>query len=130
MNAIADVLTVAELDDIDPPAETALAIAFVDLTIGYVMQATGLNQHDLESPRRTKDVVDARAMFVWLVKHYRPGISYRAIGRWLGNRDHKGLIGLHARAVQLRTTDPEFLSACETFAQICRRSMEVPYACD
>ncbi len=130
MNAIAPTLTTADLDHHDPEADKALAIAFVDLALDHVMKATGLGRNELESPRRTPNVVDARAMFVWLVKHYRPGISYRAIGRWLGNRDHKGLIRLHTRAMRLRMDDPRFLEACETFAMAHRRSGEVPYGCD
>lgn len=130
MNAIAPTLTTADLAADDPEAGKALAIAFVDLAIDHVVKATGLARHELESRRRTTDVVDARAMFVWLVKHYRPGFSYRAIGRWLGNRDHKGLINLHARAIRLRQDDPRFLEACEAFAMAYRRSGEVPYGCD
>ena len=130
MTAIAPFLVHSDVDRVDPPTGIALAIAFVDLTFQYVMSATGFTQSELESPRRTSELVDARAMFVWLVKHYRPGISYRAIARWLGNRDHKGLINLHARAVRLRMDDPRFREFCETFVMACRRGMEVPYACD
>lgn len=130
MNAISQTLTRPDLDIGCPDADKSLAIAFVDLTLQFVAKANGVSVTELETPRRTGDLVDARAMFVWLVRHYRPGISYRAIGRWLGSRDHKGLINLHARAIRLRAEDPQFLALCERFAMACRRGGEVPYACD
>ena len=53
-----------------------------------------------------------------------------AIGRWIGDRDHKGLINLQTRAAHLRASDPEFKRASDAFVQACRCAMEVPYACD
>ncbi|KPM23051.1 hypothetical protein AAJ72_09020 [Citromicrobium sp. RCC1885] len=130
MNAVAPVLIGPQVDQSDPPAETAEAIAFVDFALSYVMQETRVSRTEMESRRRTPHLVNARAMFVWLVKHLRPGISYPAIGRWIGDRDHKGLINLQTRAAHLRASDPEFKRASDAFVQACRCAMEVPYACD
>lgn len=130
MNAISTTLTRPDLDLGCPPAETALAIAFVDLALQFAAKANDCSVNDLQAPRRLAHLVRARAMFVWLVKNYRPGISYPAIARWLGERNHPGVIYLHRKAERLRSEDPSFLETCEEFAALCRRRGEVPYACD
>ena len=52
-----------------------------------VSEATGVPLVLLRSGRRHVKFVRARHMFFWLCREYTP-LSYPAIGKWCGNRDH------------------------------------------
>lgn len=53
-----------------------------------VSAATGYTYGELAGPRRGKPLVRARQTLYWLIKRLRPDLSYPAIGRAVGNRDH------------------------------------------
>lgn len=54
---------------------------FPDVTIG-----------EIKGPRRTKRVVSARMEAAYQLHVQRPDLSYPAIGRWMGGKDHTTII--------------------------------------
>lgn len=129
MNNISTPFTQTDLDESET-ATTAIAVAFSDMVLDFVAAQRGVTIVEIRSPRRAVHLVEARAMCVWLLKHYRPGFSYPVIGRWLGDMHHASIIHLFRMGARLRQDDRDFLSDCELFAAKYRRTGEIPYACE
>jgi chromosomal replication initiation ATPase DnaA len=96
---------------------TAADIVRIDALL-FIRRELGVSLNDLASHRRQAELVWARALFVHLVKTHGPAdLSYPAIGRWLGGRDHTSIMHLYRiKAVQLRERDARFCSLCIRFA--------------
>lgn len=56
--------------------------------IHAVAKVHGMRAADVVGPRRAGNLVAARQHAMWLIHFYRPDLSYPAIGRAIGNRDH------------------------------------------
>lgn len=95
----------------------------------FVISKTGVSADDLCGSCRKAELVEARALFVWIVRHSRPRVSYPVIGRWLGGRDHSTIINLHMKAIRLRLDDADFELMCEDWLAHERHIGEVPYGC-
>ena len=102
----------------------------VKLVRDFVLRRYDIDENALLSKRRQRALVEARAVFVWAVRHARPETSYPMLGRMLGGRDHSTIISLHRKAVALRLTSPAFETACLDLLALLRRSGGVPHACD
>lgn len=112
-------------------AETQSPPLIAELAFQFVEKTTGVSHMLLTSPRRQAELVQARALFVWIVRTYRPTASYPMIGRWLGGRDHSTIMHLATKAADLRLRDPEFDKLCERFAAEFRHHHRSdPYACN
>lgn len=101
-----------------------------ELVFDYVCEVTDLTREDLIEIDRVPRVVEARVLFVALVRHVRPGISYSVIGRWLGNRCNSQMHEMHMAAIATRMKDPRFADYFSGFMALYRLTGEVPYACE
>ncbi len=62
--------------------------------LSHVARAADMTVEDLTGPSRRRTYAHARFVVVWLIRQKCPHMSYPAIGRLLGNRDHT--TALHA----------------------------------
>lgn len=99
------------MTEIIPPIE--------DIAMDYVADRCGVTPHALKSARNEERLIDARALFVFLMRSYADGVSYPIIARHL-DRNHVDAINLHTRAVALRMLDPGFKDKCRDFAHLLR----------
>lgn len=114
----------------NPALEEAVDDGMRQLAMEFVTKKYAISTALLQSNRRSHELAEARALLVWIVKTYRPQISYPTIGRWLGGMNHTSLIAAHRRANEARAKRTYFARYCEEFAQIMRHRREVPYGCD
>lgn len=84
-----------------------------DVVLSVAQTEFGVSRAELLSPRRSSDLVVARAFAVWMLRSLGGPMSYPRIGRAIGGRDHATIINLHRKAIALRLTDPAFRGACE-----------------
>lgn len=59
-----------------------------DIVYEVLASHPGITVADLKGPRRSTPIVRARMEAVYAVRMQRPDMSYPAIGRWFGGRDH------------------------------------------
>lgn len=100
--------------------ETTLIPSLREMALGYVLRCYDIKASELIAHRRAQHLVEARALFTWIVKANRPRVSYPTLGRWL-DRDHSTVIALHRKAILLRLTDGRFKQWCDEFAQFYRQ---------
>ena len=100
-----------------------------DVAYAFVRKELGVTRNELLSHRRQAHLVEARALFVWIVKSFGPeDLSYPRIGRWLGGRDHTTIQHLwKIKAPQLRATSVDFELLCERFAFCMNPATETPH---
>ena len=67
---------------------------------------TNFSIDELLGPRRSKKVVAARHIAYWLLRELRPDLSYPAIGRAVGQRDHTTILSGIRRFQVVRDTAP------------------------
>ncbi len=67
---------------------------------------TGLNQEDLQGPKRFREYVDARQLFTLFLRK-KSDLTTTAIGRLL-NRDHSTIVYGQRSALNLLDTDAKF----------------------
>ncbi|WP_275078418.1 helix-turn-helix domain-containing protein [Rhizobium sp. AC44/96] len=60
----------------------------LDITMEVLVDYPGISVNDVRFGRRTRKVCEPRAVAMYEVKKQRPDLSYPAIGRWFGGRDH------------------------------------------
>lgn len=84
-----------------------------ELVIRVAAALWNVTEIELVSHRRATVLVAARALVVWVLRQVpaRP-ISYPAIGRALGGRDHTTIMNAHLHAVRLRLIDDRFDACC------------------
>ncbi len=102
--------------------------SFRERAMRFVLTECDITLNELLGHRKQRHLVEARALFVWLVRHFRPSTSYEAIGCWI-DRHHSSVMNLHRHAVMLRLTNADFEAVCDRFVAQYRATMEVPYAC-
>ena len=68
--------------------------SILEIVLEVLVDFPGISVKDVKNGRRTHDVVYPRQLCMWEVKTQRPDLSYPAIGRWFGGRDHTTV--LHA----------------------------------
>lgn len=118
-----------EAAQINPELEEAVDDGFLRLVMDFALKAYDTTELAMQSDRMHRHLADARALFVWAVKTYRPNISYSVIGTWLGGREVRGLIVIHREAEARRASSMSFDRNCSDFAQLMRHRMEVPHGC-
>ena len=101
---------------------------FRERAMRFVLDEFGITLDDLLSSSRRKELAEARSLFVWIIRSYRPSVSYQTIGSWIGIRHHTSVIEAHARAVRLRLSNADFDDACERFAALYRSTGDI-HAC-
>lgn len=84
----------------------------------FVSAELGVSEIDLFSHRRPAPLVEARALFVWIVKTYGPpDISYPEIARMMGGRDHTTVLHLWREKIpQLLDRQAGFVALTAKFA--------------
>lgn len=68
--------------------------SILEIVLEVLADFPTVSVRDVKGGRRTHDVVYPRQLSMWEVKTQRPDLSYPAIGRWFGGRDHTTV--LHA----------------------------------
>lgn len=69
-------------------------------------ESLGLTKKEVVSPSRRQDIVRVRDLIVFLLREYGD-MSYPAIGRLLGGRDHTTIIHAHKKILKLAENDSE-----------------------
>ena len=85
-----------------------------ELAISYACHSYEITKSELYSKSKARHLTLARALFVWLIRHHRPEVSYTTIGHWL-KRDHSTIINLFHKAESLVKSDDEFAQECARF---------------
>ncbi|MCS0459516.1 helix-turn-helix domain-containing protein [Rhizobium favelukesii] len=62
--------------------------SMLEIVMEVLVDFPGISVTDINSGRRTKKVCVPRAIAMYEVKKQRPDLSFPAIGRWFGGRDH------------------------------------------
>lgn len=84
--------------------------------IAFVANVSGVSADDIKSPVRSRKLVLLRYAIAWAAReHY--DLSYPAIGRAMGDRDHTTIRNLHSRAKELQDQDPLFRTNLERIAR-------------
>jgi chromosomal replication initiation ATPase DnaA len=91
----------------------------VQPTFREIAKAYACNRYDVtaaefNSKSMARHLVMARTLFIWLVRTYRPHVSYTTLGNWI-NRDHSSAIYLFRKAEGLLERDEEFQQECARF---------------
>lgn len=91
--------------------------ALLDNLGAFVCHEMGVTERDIVSTRR--EDIPARALFVWLAKTVGgDAMTFSAIGRWLGDRDHVTIANLYRTvAPRLHASDQRFRALCDRFTQ-------------
>lgn len=92
-------------------------------------EAYGLSTIDLISHRRQRELVHARALFVWACFRFGLSPNYSQLGRFLGGRDHTTIINLREKAEQLLAEHGAFTARAELIAAIVRSEGNLSHAC-
>lgn len=74
--------------------------------LAYVADAANVSITDLTGPSHRKPYTHVRFVIVWLIRQRCPHMSYPAIGRLLGNRDHTTIIHAERRAHEVMAKYP------------------------
>jgi len=100
------------------PADRLTPWEVWEAALEFVTRETAVTEMELFGHRRHVHLVEARALFVWIVKTYTPGeISYPAIARHMGERDHTTIMHLWRNKIpQLLLRDVGFRALCAKFA--------------
>jgi hypothetical protein len=93
------------------------ALVTIRAVVDAVAATTGLTRTDINSARRTPEIVDARSTVFWLARELT-GSSYDTIGTAVGNRDHATVLHGCARATARRERDPDYRTATDTLRGI------------
>ncbi|MGE0773544.1 MAG: helix-turn-helix domain-containing protein [Sphingomonadaceae bacterium] len=95
------------------------------LAFAFIEAELGISAEDLKNPRKHAYLVQARALFVWIIRSFGSrAMTDGSIGHLLGGRDHKTIANLVQKADWLRGHDPDFLLLCDRFTVLAARSME------
>lgn len=62
--------------------------SMLDITMEVLVDYPGISVNDVRFGRRSRKVCEPRAIAMYEVKKQRPDLSFPAIGRWFGGRDH------------------------------------------
>lgn len=81
----------------------------------YILSTTGADKRLLCSNAITKPAVEGRALFVWIIRTFRPGVSYHTMGQWLGGRLGVTARKCHQKAIRLRLVNADFDLLCRNF---------------
>lgn len=87
----------------EPPSITCPTVAAIKLVVCNKYKASLL---EMDSARRTADVVKPRQIAMYLARHLTLN-SYPQIGRYTGGKDHTTVIHAVRRIAELRATDPQ-----------------------
>ena len=106
-----------------------------DTALRYVTYQYDVTEDELRSRMVKRHIVQARALFIWAIRHHSPSTPFDAIAQWLGHRHTNAVARMHRKAVALRLTDQHFSALCANFEQLWfsrqlwLNEMEVPNAC-
>lgn len=75
--------------------------------LAYVANSAGVKVTDLSGPARRRPYIYYRFVAVWAIRQCCPHMSYPAIGRMLGGRDHTSIIHAERRAKEEMTKRPD-----------------------
>jgi hypothetical protein len=84
----------------------------IKLIKGVVAEAFQIPISNMESERRTNEVVFPRMIAMYLAKALRPD-SYPKIGRAFGGRDHTTILHAVRKIERMMSCDPEFFARIE-----------------
>ena len=71
-----------------------------------------ISVEDFQSPSRLRPHARARFAVAYVLKRYRPDLSYPQIARVLRRKDHTTVLHAVAEAKRLRRSDDEFAALC------------------
>lgn len=94
----------------------------VEKTIAVVSIYTGVSRIDILSERRPPKIALARHIVCWLLRH-ETSLSFVAIGRKIGNRDHSTIVHCIGKIDATMTADWAFASDMRRLADIVRESV-------
>lgn len=63
-----------------------------DIVCDVLKDYPDVSLNDIKGPRRGRHIMAARREAVYAVRTLRPDMSYPAIGRWFGGRDHSTIL--------------------------------------
>lgn len=63
-----------------------------DIVCDVLKDYPDVSLNDIKGPRRGRHIMAARMEAVYAVRTLRPDMSYPAIGRWFGGRDHSTIL--------------------------------------
>ncbi len=97
------------------------------LAFDYVTRATALALDDIRGTGRQAELVEARALLVWIAKTFgRDSLSYPQIARWVG-RDHTSVMHLWKKVIpRLLVDSPDFAGLCGGFRARAVRALAMP----
>lgn len=95
------------------------------LAIAFAAEVYGVQVNDLLGRLRERDLIDARCLTVWGMRHIGGRWSCHAIGRALGGRDHSTISHLSTRANALFERSPRFAGACEDMRRHFTQATEI-----
>ena len=94
---------------IDPPWHPIFGKAHL-----FVLRQLGVSHNDLVGRRRQAYLIQARALWVWIVMNCGPSwISHPIAGHWLGERDHSTILHMNNAII------PRLLERDEDFRRLC-----------
>jgi chromosomal replication initiation ATPase DnaA len=80
--------------------------------IAAACQFAHISIEEFRSPNRTRDYARARFAVAYVLKRYRPDLSYPQIARMLGRKDHTTILHAVAEAKKLRRSNDDFAALC------------------
>lgn len=93
------------------------------IILRHVYLKTGIKVLDLQSARRTADIVLPRMIACWVMREYTM-MSLPQIGKHLGGRDHTTVLHSIRRMEELRETDPAVRQISDEIAVAACKEMQ------
>lgn len=93
------------------------------IILRHVYLKTGIKVLDLQSARRTADIVLPRMIACWVMREYTM-MSLPQIGKHLGGRDHTTVLHSVRRMEELREADPAIRKLSDDIAAAACKEMQ------
>lgn len=84
------VQSLVDCGDMTPETESRRTVH--DIVCDVLKAYPDVSLNDIKGPRRGRHIIAARMEAVYAVRMLRPDMSYPAIGRWFGGRDHSTIL--------------------------------------
>jgi len=98
---------------------------FAKDVLAFVAKEAGVSAADLIGPNRKKALTHIRFIAVWVIRQRCPHMSYPAVGRLLGGRDHTTIIHASKRAEEEMAKQPRLQQiAMDAIARFATSELE------
>ena len=79
-----------------------------NILVNAACQFRNISVQEFKSERRVREYVEPRFAVAYVLRRYRPDLSYPQIAKVLGKKDHTTIIHAVAQGQKLRRQNPEF----------------------